>query len=51
MREYPRLAVRTINPELFLSARMRIAARQQGLGATWDKVFENMYAGYERGLR
>jgi phosphatidylinositol alpha 1,6-mannosyltransferase len=32
-------------------ARMRSAARQQALAASWDKVFENVYAGYERGLR
>jgi phosphatidylinositol alpha 1,6-mannosyltransferase len=33
-----------------LRARMRISARQQALAASWDKVFENVYAGYERGL-
>ena len=37
------------DPELL--ARMRTAARQQALASSWDKVFENVYAGYERGLR
>jgi phosphatidylinositol alpha 1,6-mannosyltransferase len=34
-----------------LRAQMRTAARQQALAASWDKVFESVYAGYERGLR
>ena len=30
---------------------MRTAARQHALSTSWDKVFEYVYAGYERGLR
>jgi glycosyltransferase involved in cell wall biosynthesis len=30
---------------------MRAAARQHALGTSWDRVFEYVYAGYERGLR
>jgi len=30
---------------------MRMAARQHALSTSWDKVFEYVYAGYERGLR
>jgi glycosyltransferase involved in cell wall biosynthesis len=30
---------------------MRVAARQHALGTSWDRVFEYVYAGYERGLR
>ena len=36
-------------PELL--ACMRAAARQHTLAASWDKVFESVYAGYVRGLR
>jgi glycosyltransferase involved in cell wall biosynthesis len=32
-------------------AMMRLAARQHALSSSWDKVFEYVYAGYERGLR
>jgi phosphatidylinositol alpha 1,6-mannosyltransferase len=37
------------NPPLL--AAMRTAARAQALSASWDAVFESVYAGYERGLR
>ncbi len=30
---------------------MRVAARTQALAASWDAVFESVYAGYEHGLR
>ncbi len=30
---------------------MRVAARVHALSASWDNVFEAVYAGYERGLR
>jgi glycosyltransferase involved in cell wall biosynthesis len=30
---------------------MRAAARAHGMTASWDAVFESIYAGYERGLR
>jgi glycosyltransferase involved in cell wall biosynthesis len=32
-------------------AMMRVAARHHALSTSWDKVFEYVYAGYERGLR
>lgn len=32
-------------------AMMRLNARQHALASSWDKVFEYVYAGYERGLR
>jgi len=31
--------------------RMRAAARTQAMAASWDAVFESVYAGYEHGLR
>src|SRR5262249_29873842 len=31
--------------------RMRQAARADALAASWDGIFEGMYADYERGLR
>ena len=43
--------VRTLmqNPELL--AGMRTSARAHAQSASWDRVFESVYAGYERGLR
>jgi glycosyltransferase involved in cell wall biosynthesis len=43
--------VRTLIQNPPLLAAMRIAARAQALSASWDAVFESVYAGYERGLR
>lgn len=37
------------NPALL--AAMRTSARAHALSASWDSVFESVYAGYERGLR
>jgi len=45
------LYVRVLATERKLLEGMRAAARNHALDASWDKVFEAVYAGYDRALR
>lgn len=43
--------VRSLAEDRRLLQAMRSSAREHALGASWDRVFEGVYAGYTRGVR